>query len=71
MTAHTYEVQKQQQLWSQTVDDYIVLSTPANERKRQEIIFELVYTEENFLKDLEYVIKVPKEKKRVIMLYMY
>ncbi|RCH89004.1 RHO1 GDP-GTP exchange protein 2, partial [Rhizopus stolonifer] len=57
-TAYAYEVQKHQQLWSQTVDDYIVLSTPANERKRQETIFELVYTEENFLKDLEYVIKM-------------
>ncbi|KAI8367364.1 hypothetical protein EDC96DRAFT_506546 [Choanephora cucurbitarum] len=65
VTAHTYEVQKQQQLWSQTVDDYIVLSTPANERKRQEIIFELVYTEENFLKDLEYVIKMWIEPLRV------
>ena len=46
------------------MDDYIVLSTPANERKRQEIIFELVYTEENFLKDLEYVIKVHTQTKR-------
>ncbi|KAL9544966.1 hypothetical protein PS6_008487 [Mucor atramentarius] len=58
VTAYIYEVEKHQQLWSQTIDDYIVLSTPANERKRQETIFELIYTEENFLNDLDYVIKM-------------
>lgn len=60
MTAYIYEVEKHQPLWSQTVDDYIVLSTPSLERKRQETIFELIYTEENFLNDLDYVIKVYK-----------
>ncbi|GAN05538.1 CNH-domain-containing protein [Mucor ambiguus] len=58
VTAYIYEVEKHQQLWSQTIDDYIVLSTPATERKRQETIFELIYTEENFLNDLDYVIKM-------------
>lgn len=58
MTAYAYEIEKDQQLWCQTIDDYIVLSTPANERKRQETIFEFVYTEENFLNDLDYVVQV-------------
>lgn len=58
MTAYLYEVEKHQLLWSQTVDEYIVLATPALERKRQETIFELIYTEEDFLSSLDYVIKV-------------
>lgn len=58
MTAYTYELQQGQQLWSQTVPDYIVISTPESERKRQETIFELIYTEQDFFQDLEYVVKV-------------
>ncbi|CEP07864.1 hypothetical protein [Parasitella parasitica] len=58
VTAYIYEVEKHQQLWSQTIDDYIVLSTPTTERKRQETIFELIYTEENFRNDLDYVVKM-------------
>ncbi|GAA5816202.1 hypothetical protein MFLAVUS_009728 [Mucor flavus] len=58
VTAYVYEVEKHQPLWSQTIDEYIVLSTPSLERKRQETIFELIYTEENFLSDLDYVIKM-------------
>ncbi|KAI8637471.1 CNH domain-containing protein [Parasitella parasitica] len=58
VTAYIYEVEKHQPLWSQTIDDYIVLSTPATERKRQETIFELIYTEENFMNDLDYVVKL-------------
>ncbi|CAO3648387.1 unnamed protein product [Mucor hiemalis] len=58
VTAYIYEVEKHQPLWSQSVDDYIVISTPSLERKRQETIFELIYTEENFLNDLDYIIKM-------------
>lgn len=68
VTAYVYEVEKHQPLWSQTIDEYIVLSTPSLERKRQETIFELIYTEENFLSDLDYVIKVKKKK---IILFDY
>lgn len=38
--------------------DYIVITTPESERKRQETIFELIYTEQDFFQDLEYVVKV-------------
>ncbi|KAG2201247.1 hypothetical protein INT47_006750 [Mucor saturninus] len=58
VTAYIYEVEKHQPLWSESIDDYIVFSTPSIERKRQETIFELIYTEENFLNDLDYVIKM-------------
>jgi hypothetical protein len=67
VTAYAYEIEKDQPLWSQTVDDYIVLSTPSNDRKRQETIFELIYTEKNFLNDLDYVVKVRLASLKVII----
>lgn len=33
----------------------MVAATPPEERKRQECIYELIYTEEDFSKDLDYV----------------
>ncbi|KAI9470069.1 MAG: CNH domain-containing protein [Benjaminiella poitrasii] len=59
-TAYGSEITKDQPLWSHFVDDYIVIATPLTERKRQETIFELIYTEQNFLQDLDYIIKVHK-----------
>lgn len=58
ITAYTYELQKNQQLWSETVEEHILVLTPPLERKRQETIFELIYTELDFLRDLNYIIKV-------------
>ncbi|KAG0937607.1 hypothetical protein G6F57_006975 [Rhizopus arrhizus] len=56
ITAYTHEIEKHQPLWSNYIDDYVLFSISALERKRQETIFELIYTEESFLKDLKYVI---------------
>lgn len=60
ITAYTYEIQKDQKLWSQTVEEHILTLTPSLERKRQETIFELIYTELDFLRDLNYIITVRK-----------
>ncbi|CDH56451.1 rho guanyl nucleotide exchange factor [Lichtheimia corymbifera JMRC:FSU:9682] len=54
-TTHAYLRQQEQQLWSNTAPPYIAATVSSSERKRQETIFELVYTEENFVKDLEYI----------------
>ncbi|KAI7901263.1 CNH domain-containing protein [Cokeromyces recurvatus] len=42
-------------LWSQSIPENIVESTLPIERKRQECIYELIYTEQDFVKDLQYV----------------
>lgn len=45
-------------LWIHSVPKDVVTATPPEERKRQECIYELIYTEEDYVKDLEYVEKV-------------
>lgn len=52
---HVYLRQQAQPLWSTVVPRSTVESVSATERKRQEIIFELIYTEANYVKDLNYV----------------
>ncbi|KAI7891474.1 Dbl homology domain-containing protein [Mucor mucedo] len=42
-------------LWSQNVPENVVEATLPEERKRQECIYELIYTEQDFVRDLEYV----------------
>ncbi|KAI9472331.1 MAG: CNH domain-containing protein [Benjaminiella poitrasii] len=42
-------------LWSQSVPESIVEAATPSERKRQESIYELVYTEQDFVSDLQYV----------------
>ncbi|KAI7868800.1 hypothetical protein BDF14DRAFT_1880777 [Spinellus fusiger] len=44
-----------QELWANTVPEDIYTSVSTTERKRQEAIFELIYTEANFVEDLNYV----------------
>ncbi|CAG7936456.1 unnamed protein product [Penicillium salamii] len=44
-----------QKLWISTVSKDISDSVDDREKKRQEIIFELMYTERDFVKDLEYL----------------
>ena len=46
------QMQQEQQLWSTTVPPEIVSSVSDSERKRQEIIFEIVQTEKEFVDDL-------------------
>ncbi|CAO3679184.1 unnamed protein product [Rhizopus stolonifer] len=58
ITAYTHEIEKHQPLWSSYIDDYVLFSISALERRRQETIFELIYTEESFLSDLKYVIEM-------------
>ncbi|KAI8380101.1 CNH domain-containing protein [Blakeslea trispora] len=42
-------------LWSQSVPEHILQSTSTEERKRQECIYELIYTEQDFVRDLQYL----------------
>ena len=45
----------EQKLWINTVSKEVAASVPEKERKRQEIISEIMYTERDFVKDLEYL----------------
>ncbi|KAI7848038.1 Dbl homology domain-containing protein [Circinella umbellata] len=42
-------------LWVHSVPKAVIAATPPQERKRQECIYELIYTEEDFARDLEYI----------------
>ncbi|KAF7732803.1 RHO1 GDP-GTP exchange protein 2 [Apophysomyces ossiformis] len=48
-------LQETRNLWIHSVPQDVVDATPPEERKRQECIYELIYTEEDFVKDLRYV----------------
>ena len=45
----------EQKLWINTVSQEVADSVPEKEKKRQEIISEIMYTERDFVKDLEYL----------------
>ncbi|KAL0095975.1 hypothetical protein J3Q64DRAFT_1705606 [Phycomyces blakesleeanus] len=47
--------QQSHKLWADIVDEEVLLSVSSAERKRQEHIYELIYTEADFVKDLEYL----------------
>ncbi|KAG5519110.1 hypothetical protein PMAC_002198 [Pneumocystis sp. 'macacae'] len=49
------DTDKQQKLWIQSVPKNVADSLDGREKKRQEIIFEVIYTERDFVKDLEYL----------------
>lgn len=51
-------LQQPQELWVNQVSSFIVDSLTKNDRKRQENIFELIYTEKNFVNDIEYLYQV-------------
>ncbi|KAG1457981.1 hypothetical protein G6F56_006495 [Rhizopus delemar] len=65
-TSYTHEIEKHQPLWSSYIDDYVLFSISALERRRQETIFELIYTEESFLGDLKYMWIEPLKNSDVI-----
>jgi hypothetical protein len=44
-----------QKLWINSVSKEVAETTPDKEKKRQEIVFELAYTERDFVKDIEYM----------------
>ena len=48
------EVESEQKLWINTVSKEISDSVSDKEKKRQEVISEIMYTERDFVKDLEY-----------------
>ncbi|KAG0188848.1 RHO1 GDP-GTP exchange protein 2 [Apophysomyces sp. BC1034] len=48
-------LQEPRDLWIHSVPKDVVDATLPEERKRQECIYELIYTEEDFVKDLRYV----------------
>lgn len=47
--------EKEQKLWIHTVSKEVADSVSEKEQKRQEVICELIYTERDFVKDLEYL----------------
>ena len=49
------EVEDEQKLWINTVSKEVSDSVGEKEKKRQEVISELMYTERDFVKDLEYL----------------
>ena len=49
------EAPSEHTLWSNTVSKDVLDSCTDQEKKRQEILFELAYTERDFVKDLEYM----------------
>ncbi|KAK5109882.1 hypothetical protein LTR62_006489 [Meristemomyces frigidus] len=49
------EMENEQKLWINTVSQEVSDSVSVLERKRQEVISELMYTERDFVKDLEYL----------------
>lgn len=52
---HEDKEQEEQKLWINTVPKEISESVSEKEQKRQEVISELMYTERDFVKDLEYL----------------
>ena len=52
---HEEEKDDEQRLWINTVSTEIAQSVDDQEKKRQEVIAELMYTERDFVKDLEYL----------------
>ncbi|KAF5848179.1 hypothetical protein GGP41_005606 [Bipolaris sorokiniana] len=52
---HEEKDQEEQKLWINTVPKEISDSVSEKEQKRQEVISELMYTERDFVKDLEYL----------------
>ncbi|KAI8636628.1 CNH domain-containing protein [Parasitella parasitica] len=51
-----YQVKEENtRLWSQSIPESVVDATLPEERKRQECIYELIYTEQDFVRDLQYV----------------
>ena len=49
------EVENEQKLWINTVSKEVSDSVSEHEKKRQEVISEIMYTERDFVKDLEYL----------------
>lgn len=54
-TGHSGAAKGEQRLWENFVAREVVMSVSERERKRQEIIFELIYTEQDFVSDLELI----------------
>ncbi|KAG5355764.1 Rho1 guanine nucleotide exchange factor 1 [Yarrowia sp. B02] len=55
LSLHGDSENKEQKLWRERVTKEIANSVDDEEKKRQEVICELIYTERDFVKDLEYV----------------
>lgn len=49
------DINKEQKLWIQSVPKEVADSLDEREKRRQEIICEVIYTERDFVKDLEYL----------------
>lgn len=53
LSLHDTEVQKT--LWHETVDQSVLDKLDKNEKMRQELIYEFIYTERDYVKDLEFM----------------
>lgn len=55
LSASSLQYQRPRELWIDTVDPHVRQSISTAEWKRQEAIFELIFTEDNFVRTMEYV----------------
>ncbi|KAI8980840.1 hypothetical protein BDB01DRAFT_836509 [Pilobolus umbonatus] len=58
ITLERVNTQKIQPLWHDAIDTGLLSTLSKSEKSRQESIFELIYTEENYLQALDYVINM-------------
>lgn len=55
LSLHDNEPSKAKTLWHETVDQSVLDKLDKQEKMRQELIYELIYTERDYLKDLEFM----------------
>ncbi|KAJ1912521.1 RHO1 GDP-GTP exchange protein 2 [Tieghemiomyces parasiticus] len=81
-TATPLEVGKEERLWAKAVPPQIMDSVTKQEHKRQELIFELIYTEKDYVRDLELMQEIyikplyhrdiiPADKRRRLLLVIF
>lgn len=59
---------QEDRLWQYTVPKNVLDSLSLKERNRQENIFELIYTEQDFVNDLAYVEEVKQKRRQEYLL---
>lgn len=59
---------QEDRLWQYTVPKSVLNSLSLKERNRQENIFELIYTEQDFVNDLAYVEEVKQKRRQEYLL---
>lgn len=67
LSTSSLQYQRPRELWIDTVDPLVRQSISTTEWKRQEAIFELIFTEDNFVRTMEYV----NEASRAINMFSF